>query len=239
MAGSSSISLWSSMIWPERFGAAGGRRELTTVAVCCVEVNLPRRSSSSSRTSSSAGIRMRPLTATPDRARLLPVNPIGGAIMHQLVRRPLVPEDRRQHRPSVFLHRAAFAHALDAAGRETAGATSDPTSAMRIARQRWHDDIPEPVEVILRAATAPAMTSNPAWAGELARESVGDFIDDLAKFNAGANVINTARRTPLGRNEVLRFARRDDPRRAVGRWCGEAGPVPVPVFRCSRRCWVR
>ena len=65
--------------------------------------------------------------------------------------------------------------------------------------------------------------------GELARESVGDFIDDLAKFNAGANVINTAPDASAAtKSSGLRDAH--DPRRAVGRRCGEAGPVPVASF---------
>ena len=82
----------------------------------------------------------------------------------------------------------------------------------------------------MRGAVSPATSTNPDWAGDLAREAVGDFVDDLAKFNAGAKVLTTARRMLLGRYATLSFPRRDGPTAPVGHWCGEEGTIPVARF---------
>jgi hypothetical protein len=80
-------------------------------------------------------------------------------------------------------------------------------------------------DILLRAATAPAMISTTNWASQLAAQSVADFVVGLAPVSAGAELIRRSLRVTLyGAGSVL------IPRRLVvaadaGGFVGEGEPL--------------
>jgi HK97 family phage major capsid protein len=81
----------------------------------------------------------------------------------------------------------------------------------------------EPFSMVLRAAVAPALTSTPAWAGELVQQLITDFIDMLRPASIYARVpATTVQFDGYGSIKI--------PRRTTGTpgsWVGEGAPIPV------------
>jgi hypothetical protein len=89
-------------------------------------------------------------------------------------------------------------------------------------------------ELVLRAATAPATTTAPAWAVGLAVTAVGDFIASLAPLSAAARLFEVAPRATLDGRNLIQFPRRLGPiDPADVPWVVEAGPLPVLQFDIS------
>lgn len=140
------------------------------------------------------------------------------------MRRPLVPEDRSRGRGGgVYLQRAAYAHALAALGR---GPAED------VAARNWPGD--SVVPMILRGVVAPATTTSATWAGDLARQSVGDFIASLAPISAAAAVFARAVTVSLdGVSTVMLPRRTTPPANGDVPWVEEGKPVPVGQLSVS------
>jgi Phage capsid family len=148
--------------------------------------------------------------------------------MTNLVRRPLVPEDRRNggDRPAMYLQRACLAHAVAAISCPR-GERTTPHEAAVVAQQRWGDAV---TEIVLRGASTPATTTAPDWAGVFAQQAVGDFAVSLEPLSAGARLLNTCPRITLDREATIKFPRRTGPTAPVSGWVAEQGPLPNVMF---------
>jgi hypothetical protein len=102
------------------------------------------------------------------------------------------------------------------------------SSPEAFARERWGAG---PVGMVLRAASAPAMTTTPTWAGVTAHDVIGDFFASLAPMSAAASLIDAAPRVSLDRINSLKFpARSGSIDAAYLPWVGEGMPAPVLRF---------
>jgi hypothetical protein len=98
-------------------------------------------------------------------------------------------------------------------------------SAESYARSRWGDDV---TPIVLRAATGSATTGIPAWAGDLARDAVGDFLASLAPISAAAKLFAAAPRVSLAGIQTLKFPARSGPLTPdQTMWIAEDAPAPV------------
>jgi hypothetical protein len=131
------------------------------------------------------------------------------------VNRPLVPEDLRRD-PTAALVRACLAITRNVLDRKT--------SASDYARQAWGSD--RAVETILRAATAPAMTTVPAWAGELSH-TVQAFLSSLRGPTAGGDLLSRAVQLRFDGNKALTLPTIS--LTSVG-FVAEGAPIPVRQF---------
>jgi hypothetical protein len=85
--------------------------------------------------------------------------------------------------------------------------------------------------MVLRAASAPAVTTTPSWAGVFAHDVVGDFFASLAPMSAAASLINAAPRVSLTGINTLKFPARSGPiDPAYLPWVAEGGAAPVLRF---------
>jgi hypothetical protein len=109
--------------------------------------------------------------------------------------KPLVPEDLlKRARPSDHLVRAVLAYAR-------ASYTTD-RNPVAVVRNVWPDD-KVTLQLVSRAATTPATTSDPAWAGALAQSAVADLLVSLGPASAGSQLLKAALVLDLGRNASL------------------------------------
>jgi hypothetical protein len=131
------------------------------------------------------------------------------------VNRPLVPEDLRRD-PVASLVRAAIAITRNVLDRKT--------SASDYARATWGGD--RAVELILRAATAPAMTTVPTWAGELSH-TVQAFLSSLRGPTAGGDVLARGVQLRFDGVKVITM-----PTIGLGQagFVGEGQPIPIRQF---------
>jgi hypothetical protein len=130
--------------------------------------------------------------------------------------KPLVPEDLKRARPAVYLFRAAAAHARSFVTRAT------PEGAARALF--GHDAV---TDVILKAATSPASTGTPGWAGALAQSAVDDSIAAIASLSAAAELISRGLKLDLTGIAQLHVPGRTLDATQAGQWVGEGAPKPV------------
>ena len=132
---------------------------------------------------------------------------------------PLRPDYSRGTTPADHLIRAAVV----ASRRGVKGGDQQ-----RMLAETYGDDAP--TDILLRAATAPAMIGTTNWASQLAVQSVADFVVGLAPVSAGAELIRRGLRVTLyGAGSVL------IPRRLVvaadaGGFVGEGEPLQTRQF---------
>jgi hypothetical protein len=116
----------------------------------------------------------------------------------------------------VSLTRAAIAITRNALDRKT--------SASDYARATWGGD--RTVELVLRAASAPAMTTTPAWAGELSHVTLA-FLASLRGPTAGADLLGRGLQLRFDGNKTITL-----PTIALGQvgFVAEGAPIPVRQF---------
>jgi hypothetical protein len=127
---------------------------------------------------------------------------------------------------SVYLKRAVYAAAIHAAN-------PYESSPAAIAAAHWPGDSVTPV--ILKATSAPATTTDSAWASSLAQAVVGDFIASLAPISAAAGVLNAAMRVSLAGVASISFPQRSGAITAAPvAWVAEGAPIPAAQLTTSR-----
>jgi hypothetical protein len=128
---------------------------------------------------------------------------------------------------SVYLMRACYAHALHVCN-------PYESSPEAIARERWGDS-DSVTRLVIKAASAPATTTNATWAGALSQNVVGDFIQNLAPISAAASLFAAAERRSLVGVSSISFPQRAgliNP--ASVPWLAEGSPFPVLQYQTSR-----
>ena len=81
--------------------------------------------------------------------------------------------------------------------------------------------------ILLRSAVSGATTTDPAWAGLLAQDALGDFVASLAPLSAAARLIEAGARVTLQGRSVA-FPRRLGVPASDVAWAGE-GVTPIPA----------
>jgi hypothetical protein len=119
-------------------------------------------------------------------------------------------------RPAAYVWRAAAA---------TVRGFKDGVPADVVARTLWPDDHITPI--ILRGASAPAVLTDPAWAGPLAFQAVSAAIEEIVSMSAVGRVMQTAFRVDLGRNASVLVPGRVTNAADAGQWVAEGAPIPV------------
>lgn len=133
--------------------------------------------------------------------------------------RPLVPSDIATRS---VVPRSCFA-ALLAATRNV-----DPA---RVAGERWPTEAPV-LQALLRAATDPATTTEPAWAGALAEGAVGQWLPTLTPESAAAALIPRGVRLRIRGGQPLSVPISTTPP-SQAPWVGESSPIPATAFSFS------
>jgi len=122
-------------------------------------------------------------------------------------------------RPGVYLYRAAAAHVRSQVNK---------TSSEREAREMFGDQV---TEVVLRAASNPATTSSPSWAGALARTSIDDSIAAITSVSAAAGLIARGMKTNFDGAAQIKVPGHLVDASDAGGWVAEDAPVKVRSLR--------
>ena len=88
-------------------------------------------------------------------------------------------------------------------------------------------------EYMLKAASAPAMTSVSGWAQELAAVAIYDLIQSTASISAAADLISRALQVSLDGVAELHVPGRVLNAAAAGQWVAEGAAAPVRVLAFS------
>ena len=142
--------------------------------------------------------------------------------------RPLVPSDLPYHR------QALDAEAVDTLVRACltiAHSKFVPASQTRefVRQRRWSDAETRSVDMLLKAASSPAMTGTTGWAAEVTQVSYA-LLRVLAPVSAGAALLQRGLQLDFGRSAAIRL-----PTIASGvcSFVGEGQPIPVQPFTAS------
>src|SRR5262249_30888607 len=98
-------------------------------------------------------------------------------------------------------------------------------SPEREAKAMFGDD--HVTDIMLRAASAPAMTTTTNWAQSLAGVAIYDLIQSITSLSAGADLIDHALKLNMDGIAELHVPGRALGAAAAGAWVGEGGAVPV------------
>jgi hypothetical protein len=87
------------------------------------------------------------------------------------------------------------------------------------------------IDEVLRAASAPATLSDPAWAGPLGRYGVSQAVEDIVAMTAiGRLLAFGAMRVDLGRLALVTIPGRQTVAANAGTWVAEGAPVQVKQY---------
>lgn len=82
-------------------------------------------------------------------------------------------------------------------------------------------------DMVIKAATVPADTQTPAWAGALVQTAVGDFFDLLLPQSVYPGLSARGGRFGFGRNGSVSLPTRSATPTVAGSFVGEGAPIPV------------
>lgn len=83
------------------------------------------------------------------------------------------------------------------------------------------------MDVVLRAASAPATTTTTGWAAELVQTAIGDFIDLLMPQAVYPSLSTKGGRFSFGRNGIVSLPSRSATPTIAGSFVGQGAPIPV------------
>ena len=125
-------------------------------------------------------------------------------------------------RPGEHLYRAAIV----AARHDT---TKQHASAALAAEKMYAAD-PVTPRLLLRGEALPATLANSEWAGAIAANVVGDFVESLAPASAGARLIGAGMRLSLDNLATISLPRRNGLPDGNDLWVAESAPIPAKRF---------
>ncbi|MCK1533154.1 MULTISPECIES: hypothetical protein [unclassified Bradyrhizobium] len=124
-------------------------------------------------------------------------------------------------RPATHFARAAFSHIRRA--------VDDPlhlSSAIEIAKRLYPDDKPV-LTLLTRGAVSPATLASSGWAGLVAANAVGDFLDSLKPSSAAARLIAAGTNVSLDGISSITFPRRSGQPTNNASWVVEGAPIKI------------
>lgn len=83
------------------------------------------------------------------------------------------------------------------------------------------------MDVVLRAATVPADTVTPAWAGALVNTAIGEFFELLLPQSVYPGLSNIGGRFTFGRNGIISLPTRSATPTVAGSFVAQGGAIPV------------
>ena len=135
------------------------------------------------------------------------------------VTRPFpLPSDlgNKSSRPSQYLYRAAVCHLR---------AHFSNGAPERVAKSLFVDDQVTPL--VLKAASAPATTTNSTWAAALAAQAVDDSVMAISTSSAAAGLISRGLKVNFNGHASIRIPGRLVDAADAGSWVGEGQPARV------------
>jgi hypothetical protein len=133
--------------------------------------------------------------------------------------KPFTPE---RMRPATHLYRAAAAHLR---------AHAKNISVERVIKSMFDGD--DVTVLVAKAASTPAMTSVPAWAGALAATVVDDHVQAVTSLSAAAGLFARGLKANFGGYHSIRIPGRFVDASDAGAWIAEGGNVPVRTQRMT------
>jgi hypothetical protein len=132
------------------------------------------------------------------------------------------PSGVRRTRPSNYFYRACAA---------TLRAHVNKISPERAARDLFdHDPV---TEILLKAATNPAMVGTPAWAGALAATSIEDVVMEISSVSAAAALTQRGLQLDFGEYGYIKAPGRIVDPNDGGSWISEGAPITVRAQRIT------
>jgi Phage capsid family len=101
----------------------------------------------------------------------------------------------------------------------------------KVARTLYPGD--DSVQLVLRAASAPATVADPAWAGIVAHQVVSDLLQEIVSISAGAALLSRSQQTNFDRRQSIRLPQRLVDPNYAGTWLAEGQPIPVYQYPIS------
>lgn len=83
------------------------------------------------------------------------------------------------------------------------------------------------MDIITRAATAPAMTTTTGWAAELVTTAIGDFMEALRPSSVFAALSPRGTKFTFGRNGIISLPARANTPTIAGSFVAQGAPIPV------------
>src|SRR5262249_12992750 len=180
----------------------------------------PRGHTSHQSCGSIASSSNRPLsgsTARPARFAMLPGRGVLlGSAMNKPTRPPLVPEDLKHTRASVYFFRAAAA---------TLHAHTHRCSPERAANELFGRDIV--TEIVLKGASNPATIANSNWAGALAATAIEDTVMAISSMSAFAALAQKGLKLDFGNYGQIKAPGRIVDASDGGTFVAEGAPVTI------------
>jgi HK97 family phage major capsid protein/HK97 family phage prohead protease len=104
-----------------------------------------------------------------------------------------------------------------------------PKTPLDILRERYgeDDEIKTVMDVINRAASAPATTTTSGWAAQLCATAVADFLDLLYPLSVYPSLASRGPRFSFGRNGTINIPSRVSTPTIAGGFVAEGAPIPV------------
>jgi len=137
--------------------------------------------------------------------------------------KPLVPEDIKRLRASVYFFRAAAA---------TLRAHVNRSTPERAARDLFERDVV--TEIVLKAASNPAQIATPSWAGALAATAVEDAVMQISSVSAFAALAQKGLKLDFGSYAQIKAPGRIVDANDGGTWIAEGAPVTIRAQRITR-----
>ena len=131
-------------------------------------------------------------------------------------------------RAATYLYRAAAAHLRGYVSRST---------PLRSAEQMFGRDVI--TAEILRSASAPAETTTPGWAQEIARVAIYDMVQSITSLSAAAEVIARGLKITMDHIAEHRVPGRVLNAAAAGMWVAEGGTAPARALAVSNAAILR
>jgi hypothetical protein len=135
-------------------------------------------------------------------------------------RPPLVPGDGERERALDELAMSSLVKACIAVGHCKLNPRTDPRS---FAASRWGTEAANNAEAVIKAASAPAMTSTPGWAKEFSRV-VWAFLRNLTPLSAGADLLDKVLRLNFDGAGAISIPNLSVP---LADFVGQGAPIPV------------
>ena len=133
----------------------------------------------------------------------------------------IMKQERSLEKPSTHFWRAAAA---------VVRGFVEQSTAEQALKRRHPDDVVAPI--ILRGATGPATTTDPAWAAPLAQLSVSEAIEDIVAMTVVGRLSRSgALKIDLGRYAAVRVPGRAVHPGDAGVWVQEGHPIPTRQFQ--------
>jgi hypothetical protein len=138
--------------------------------------------------------------------------------------RPVVPEDLlRNGRLAAAQHKQAMSTLVRSVISIAAGRIEPHTTTENFIRRRWGNSDTGGISMMVKAASAPALTSSAGWAKELSHTTLA-FLSSLVPLSAGADLLSRGLQLTFDGANTINISTATVP---LGDFVAEGQPIPV------------